>query len=327
MKETVLFHAARSLGGNQFRPTMAILKATCFFALLISFSSPTYGTEVPEELIARLNTQTYQNPSHAYQDFVANFVAQHNIAEYKEAFPGAKTESLKRVQYIVPGNKSAIPNLKSILESSGYFDLVEIVYSYEVASHSYGMDEMVTDCSNPDTYNDPGALATQHIENMELPCAWSLTHGCPDISVAVVDVFFADNHPDLQGKFIEIKGGCNQSHNVCGHGYASAGGIGAIVNNGVCVAGSGYNTSLRGYCDGTSCSTCSPFSDMWPAYQDGNRVINVSCSGISSSQVFIDMVNEMTNNGVNLVVSAYGTGHSAYANIPGVINVAQLDIN
>lgn len=314
--------------GNQ--KLQKVLYITSFLlALVFSTGTPVIGQEVsPEGLVARLDSQTYYNPPQAYREFVADFVAQNKIAEYKkEAFPGAKTESLKRVQYIVPSNKSSIPNLKQILENSGYFDIVETIYSYEVASHSYEMDELITDCNNPDTYNDPGALATRHIENMELPCAWSLTHGCPDISVAVVDVFFADNHPDLQGKFIEIKGMCNQSHDVCGHGYSSAGGIAAIVNNGLCVTGSGYNTSLRGYCSGTSCTGCFPFPNMWPAYQDGNRVINVSCSGISNSQVFLDMVNEMTNNGVNLVVSAYGNGHSAYANIPGVINVAQLDVN
>lgn len=285
-------------------------------------------------LIARLDTQTFNNPSQQYKEFSAYFISENNILEYKEAFVGAKSESLRRAIYILPENKNTIPALKQTLENSGFFDLVDIFYSAIAPGREDRVaNEMAASCNNPENYNDPGALATQHIEKMELPCAWSISHGCPEISVGVVDVFFANNHPDLPG-FIEIKGGCDPNRNVCGHGYASAGGVAGIVNNNLCVAGAGYNTSLRGYCDGATymgnpCGGCSVNvnEDMWPAYLDGNRVINVSCSNISNSPMFIDLVNEMTSNGVNLVVSAYGNGHSAYANIPGVINVAQLDIN
>lgn len=204
-------------------------------------------------------------------------------------------------------------DLQIELQSSPYFELADIIFDYVTTANMSPSYEVLPphDCPSPYTYNDPGALSTEHINNMELPCAWEITQGNPSIEIGVLDVFFDETHPDLQGKFVSIGGGCDPIYDVCDHGFAVAGGVAAIVNNGLCTAGSGYNTQINGYCTATGCNYCSPFEDVWPAYLDGNRALVVSCAGISSSTMFIDMVEEMTQNGTNLIVPVYGNAHNA----------------
>ncbi len=40
---------------------------------------------------------------------------------------------------------------------------------------------------------------------MNIPCAWTLSNGSPDIIVAVYDTYLSDDHDDLQGKVVAIK--------------------------------------------------------------------------------------------------------------------------
>ncbi len=53
-------------------------------------------------------------------------------------------------------------------------------------------------CSNPPTYNDPESQ-TGHLEAMNIPCAWTITNGNPNIAVAIVDSYLNDAHDDLAG--------------------------------------------------------------------------------------------------------------------------------
>ena len=243
-----------------------------------------------------------------------NILGSYNATE-TTAFPGAESEVLQKVLLVEAANPSDLPALKSALEATDNFSLVEMEYEQQTLS-----------CPNPESYNDPGSLATDHIDNMELPCAWTITKGDPSVSVAILDNFF-EEHSDLMNGYIDPDFDCNPSAwSDCSHGVAVAGGVSALHNN-QCVAGAAPNTSIRGYCvAGTSpCDAVRPYLALWDAYIDGADVINVSASGIGFGSTIVNMVEEITAGGTSIVVAAYGSGHSTYANIPGVINVAQMD--
>ena len=231
------------------------------------------------------------------------------------AFPGAESEVLQKVLLVEAADPDDLPALKVALEATDNFSLVEMEYEQQTLS-----------CPNPELYNDPGSLATDHIDNMELPCAWTITKGDPSVSVAILDNYF-EEHSDLMNGYIDPDFDCNPAvWSNCSHGIAVAGGVSALHNN-QCVAGAAPNTTIRGYCVGGSspCNTVRPYLALWDAYIDGADVINVSAAGIGFGSTIVDMVGEITAGGTSIVVAAYESGHSAYANIPGVINVAQMD--
>ena len=157
---------------------------------------------------------------------------------------------------------------------------------------------------------------------MKIDCAWTITEGNPNITVAVIDLFFDDTHPDLLGKFVEIKGDCNPATIICNHGMSMAGAIAGIVDNGFCVAGSGNKTTVAGYCVANTCSSGWPGASTIQAYEDGYKIISLSwlSSPISRAQAL-----EMVNNGVVILGCGFGTGWDNIQDIDGVIVVGQAN--
>lgn len=165
-------------------------------------------------------------------------------------------------------------------------------------------------------------MLRNYIEAMKIDCAWTITEGNPNITVAVVDLFFDDTHPDLQDKFVEIKGNCNPAHIICNHGMSMAGAIAAIVDNGNCVAGSGNKTTVAGYCAGHTCNSGSPGPATIQAYEDGYKIISLSWT---SSPITRAQALEMVENGVVIIGSGRGNGWSQVQDIDGVIVVGQVN--
>ena len=75
------------------------------------------------------------------------------------------------------------------------------------------------------------------------PDAWAVTKGDPNMLVAVIDTDIDATQPDLAGKVVM---GANFSGDDTpdpeGHGTAVAGLIAAVPNNGIGIAGLGWNT-------------------------------------------------------------------------------------
>ncbi len=165
--------------------------------------------------------------------------------------------------------------------------------------------------------------------------AWNISHGSTDVKVAVLDTGISQNHEDLNGKIAANKN-CTDSKtadDLYGHGTHVAGIVAASTNNGIGVAGAGYNISLinaKGLGDDGS-GYYSWLADclVWAA-DNGAKVINMSLGGPSDSQLLRDAVSYAWNKGVVLVAAA-GNSNTNAASYPGyyqqVLSVAATDQN
>lgn len=178
----------------------------------------------------------------------------------------------------------------------------------------------------PDNVNDPGIIGSGSIDVHRIECAWELSHGSPDVVVAVVDVFSSQLHEDLNGKIESITqiDPMDADWVECHHGISVAGIIAAIPNNGIACAGVGYDTKVALYNVVASCGSGSPTGGFYAAVADGHDIINLSWQGNviprSAAQSFID--------GGGVIVTAGGDDHHTnYSDIPGVINVGRMSWN
>ena len=177
--------------------------STLFFASIISNN---IYAQLPTHMLAQMTDSIYQEytaftaPSGLFQQTLDNYNATREIA-----FPGAETYALQKVLTILCPDSLDMYLLKADLMNLGAFSLLDIEHEYQTLG-----------CSNPATYNDPGSLATNHLEKMQLPCAWTITKGDPSIKIAILDVFAGTSgHTDLPNLTIA------QNHVCSGSNFAS----------------------------------------------------------------------------------------------------------
>ena len=165
--------------------------------------------------------------------------------------------------------------------------------------------------------------------------AWDITTGATSVKVAVLDTGIEESHPDLLGKVTLSKNftSTQSVQDSNGHGTHVAGIIATTTNNGVGVAGTGYNTSLMNgkALDNNGSGYYSWITNaiIWAA-DNGANVINMSLGGSAPSQTLQAAVDYAWSKGVVVVAAAGNDGNSA-ASYPGyytnVIAVAATDIN
>jgi subtilisin family serine protease len=244
------------------------------------------------------------------------------VKSYYQSFPEAKNAELRSFYEIhLTGNKERnIDSFESLLKNSGAFDAVYRSDYYEPA-----------ECSNPVPINDTW-IVNNWINNdalnlLDAQCAWTVTEGDPDIIVGVIDTEFETTHEDLINTFAGIVGTPSYPQN---HGTSVSSCVAVGTNNNKGIAGIGYKTRVKGYCVSGTGVNNSLWNNIWQAYLDGIKIINVSWTGIGSYPNLL-AIQEMTENGVVLVVAAGNhpddTCHSAYADIPGVIDVSGVNAN
>jgi hypothetical protein len=161
--------------------------------------------------------------------------------------------------------------------------------------------------------------------------AWTVTRGSPNVIVAVLDTRVS-SHPDLTGKVLNGPDYSNPN-DFCGsiedvdHGTHVAGIIGAATNNGVGIAGLGWNTRVLsvGVLNATGCgTTASIVQGLTYATAKRVRVINMSLGGPASNAI-ADAVRSAQQQGALIVAAAGNDGFTlpVYpAAYPGVLSVA-----
>ena len=160
---------------------------------------------------------------------------------------------------------------------------------------------------------------------VEAPLAWEVTTGSPSVNIAILDTGVDQDHPDLADKIVSNINLTSSTtvDDVQGHGTHVAGIAAAITNNGIGVAGLGYDSTImnvkvmndNGF--GTLGGVASGI--IWAA-DNGAEVISMSLGAYVYSSTLEDAVNYAWSKGV-VVVGAAGNGGkttpfypAAYAN-------------
>jgi thermitase len=186
--------------------------------------------------------------------------------------------------------------------------------------------------------SDPSYGQEWGLERIQAPAAWDVTAGRPDVRIAILDSGIDMSHEDLAGKIVASENFTPTStrSDRYGHGTHVAGIAAAATNNGVGIAGVGFNCSLMNvkvyYNEGAAIrATFSAYAEgiTWAA-SNGARVILMSFGTPTPSATVEDAVNFAWNRGAVLVASAgnNGTANLYYpAAYENCIAVAATDAN
>jgi subtilisin family serine protease len=184
--------------------------------------------------------------------------------------------------------------------------------------------------------NDPMLPSQWGLQAIHAPAAWDLTTGSPNVVVGVIDSGIDETHPDLAGRLWvnpgeipgngiddEGDGWVDDVHGAdCaandgdpidddGHGTHVAGTIGAAGNDGVGIAGVGWNVRLMAL-DIFKANGTAAISDITQcidyAIAHGVRVANNSYGSVDFSQAEYDAFTRARNAGMLMVAAAGNTG-------------------
>ncbi|HTY70812.1 MAG TPA: S8 family serine peptidase [Actinomycetes bacterium] len=169
-----------------------------------------------------------------------------------------------------------------------------------------------------------------YLSAIDVPRAWTVTHGSAAVRVAVIDSGVNTSHPDLAGKVVArynaVTGGTNVTDKV-GHGTMVASIIAADTDNGAGIAGVGWRTELMAVRVADSAGAIDD-ADVavgvsW-AVRHGAKVINLSLGGPAVGTALRTAIADAVASGVVVVAAAGndGTTKRFYpAALPGVIAV------
>lgn len=184
------------------------------------------------------------------------------------------------------------------------------------------------------TTNDPLRTRQYSLARMRVNQAWDLNSGRPEVKIAVIDSGLDMDHPDFVGKVVDpfdyIDGDANPyPDDGEAHGTHVGGISAAATNNGVGIAGVGYNCKLMPLrFDLTDAGSAAM---IMRAGDRGAKVANMSYGGPSLSTLERDAVTYSWNKGVVLVAAAGNDGSSNIIDIgyparfPEVIVVGASD--
>jgi len=211
--------------------------------------------------------------------------------------------------------------------------------------------------------NDEAYPTQWHYPMINLPAAWDMTTGVPEVVVAVVDTGILAGHPDLAGQlvpgydFIRDPSSAGDGNGIDAnpedigdggalgassfHGTHVSGTIAAASDNGIGVAGVAWNARLMplralGIGGGTSYDVSQAVrfaaglaNDSGTVPEQRADIINLSLGGGGFSQAEQALFDEVRSVGV-IVVAAAGNDASQVASYPasyqGVISVSAVDI-
>ena len=299
------------------------------WALALVFSFASLSSQNGLSLLAHIDPAKTHLADPDTNPSLRSILDQYGVEDYYDAFKGASSSYLQLVRYIRPDDPSTLDNLKTALENTTIFDQIDF-HEWEVA-----LPEIVAECDDPVPVTDPESADQDYLDLMELPCAWTITQGSPDVTVGTVDISLAENHPDLIGKVLSVQCfNCNMANlDFCDHGTATAGGVAAIHDNDICVAGAGNLTKVNGYVVNGTCGTITQnLTALWQAFLDGNKVVYYSIGTLGTGQIVSNLMEEITTGGTTVILPAFKqtptfATHETYSDIEGVIASGRLQDN
>lgn len=176
------------------------------------------------------------------------------------------------------------------------------------------------------TPNDPQWGQQWGPKNIDAPGAWDIHKGQSSIRISIADTGISNNHPDLASKVVAgynfYNGNSNWNDNN-GHGSHCAGIAAAITDNGIGIAGVGFNCSLMAakvLSSGGSGSWSQVANGINWSVSNGAKVVSLSLGSTSGSSTLSSAINNAWNNNVLPVAAAGNNGNTqmfypaAYAN-------------
>jgi thermitase len=186
------------------------------------------------------------------------------------------------------------------------------------------------------TPNDPSFGSQYGPQKINCPTAWDLTQGNAGVVIAIIDTGIDAGHPDLAGKLVPGYDFANNDSNPFddnGHGTHCAGIAAVSTNNGIGIAGVGFNCSLMGVkvlnASGSGSFSAIANGITW-ATDNGADVINLSLGGSSGSSTLESAVNYANSRNVVVIAAAGNSNTSSVfypAGYPVCIAVGSTDQN
>ena len=167
----------------------------------------------------------------------------------------------------------------------------------------------------PTTRPDPDFSKQWGMTTVYAPEAWKVTQGSSSVKIAILDTGIDQNHPDLSSKIVAQKNftGKGTPDDRYGHGTHVAGIAAAITNNGIGVAGLGYNSSLMNgkvlSDSGSGYYSWIASGITWATDNDA-KVINMSLGGTAADSTLASAVDYAWSKGVVVVAAAGNNGNS-----------------
>ena len=183
------------------------------------------------------------------------------------------------------------------------------------------------------TVNDPKANQQWWIPVVKAPQAWDLTTGSASVTVAICDTGVDYNHEDLKSKIApggyDVSDKDSDPMDYQGHGTHCAGIAAAATNNGIGVAGMGYNVRILPVKVFPNSFDDVVAEGITYATDHGAKVVSLSLGRLAdSSAILQDAVNYATSKGVVVVAAAGNNGIDVTttgfvpSNLDNVFNVA-----
>ena len=260
---------------------------TCYFLLSFLNSHAQLGkvwATIPIKQVPKLLNGQLVSTNSAFNKAINNL----NIVSVERALPASRSLKLQRV-YEISCNCNEVDLYTTLVNK------VDVVSQVELAPNYQALDV-------PNDY--PTFPSSYALDLINAPAAWDITHGDPNIYVAISDQNYQVTNVDLADEIVYYDASNNSSIT---HGTAVAITAAGATNNGAGMASIGYDTKLALY--------QMNYNDVLAASYAGARVINMSwTSGCVDSEYTQDIIDEAYNNGTFLVAAA---GNGSTCSGPG----------
>jgi len=327
-----------------------------FFALVISFLF------VLSVLPSNTTAQAAGNPFSAQDDERANSIQQSSMKgqpqkptkeKKNRQKPQTNTKAIKDVYNVKFKNSASLTSIYNCVSKYPYQllgasnsrlfkitlnDLKSFKKSYSNILDSISGDAEMKLYAAP---NDQYFSEQWELPDINIPQAWDITKGSPDIKVAVIDTGFDRTHEDFSNS--QILNGCDVTDSnmpvvddVIGHGTEVASVIAAETNNGKGISGAGWNVSVIPYKVADEYGdiyASSVISAITMAADAGCDVISMSLGSYYYDNSLQSAINYANSKGCIVIAAAGNEGGSGNpqagqlsypASCTGVVSVASV---